>query len=144
MKVSLCSRSCNRTVGSAVLALCAALRACGADDGDKSLATPEGPRTNKIGDDAGGLDPDGGKIGTDIVFPDGAAFEKRSCAVTLRWEGSASDVKIAGEFTGWETGALPLTKNGSAFEITLNPGPMLVGGKPYAYKIIADVRTNDD
>ncbi len=47
-------------------------------------------------------------------------------------------MKLAGEFTDWANGAMPMTKNGSSFEITLSPGPKLEAGKLYAYKLVAD------
>jgi glycosidase len=123
---------------SASLAIASGAIACSDDGAAPSLAIPDGPDSGRIGGDDGGTSPEGGKIETDVVFPGGTTFEARACSVTIRWQGSASDVKIAGEFTGWADGALPMAKSGGAFEITLAPGAALAGGKLYAYKLIAD------
>ncbi len=126
-------------VRGAVLALFAAGFACSSTPDGAQLPTPDGPDSGKIGTgDGGTAETDGGKVETDIVFPDGATFAPRICAVTLRWEGGGTNVTVAGEFTGWADAPLPMTKTGGAHEVTLAPGPSLVGGKLYAYKIIAD------
>ena len=122
----------------ALVALVACSAACSSDNGDADRPTPDGPASGKIGEDGGSVDPDGGKIETDIVFAEGTAFEKRACTLTVRWTGGGSDVKLAGEFTGWAASPLPMAKNGSAHEITLAPGANLVGGQLYGYKIIVD------
>lgn len=75
---------------------------------------------------------------TDIVFGDAAKFAARACTLTMKYSGAAGSVKIAGEFSGWEAGAVTMTKNGSAFEATLSPSATLEAGKLYAYKLIVD------
>ena len=60
---------------------------------------------------------------TDIVFADDAKFAARACTLTMKYSGSGSTVKIAGEFSGWESGAVTMTKNDSAFEATLLRAP---------------------
>ena len=52
--------------------------------------------------------------------------------------GGYYEVKLAGEFTDWATGALPMTKTATGFEITLSPSAKLQGGILYGYKLIAD------
>lgn len=127
---------------SSVLAGAVVLAACSSDDdANRNNTSPDGPDSGKIGNNQDGGssgDGDGGKVETDIVFGEGTSFQKRDCTLTVKWEGGGSDVKIAGEFTSWEKGPLPMTKNGSAFEITLSPGANLEGGKLYAYKLIID------
>lgn len=98
-----------------------------------SFATPDGG----AGTDSGAPG-DGGKEESEIVFPQGTAFAKRSCSLTLSFASNGNDVKLAGEFTDWQTNALPMTKVGNGFEVTLSPGPKLEGGKLYAYKLIVD------
>lgn len=125
-------------LGSIALVLLAALGACSSDDERAERATPSGPDSGKIGDGDGGSRADGGEVETDIVFGDDASFAKRDCTLTVRWEGGGGDVKLAGEFTGWASGALPMTEAGGAHAITLSPGAGLEGGKLYGYKIVAD------
>ncbi|MCW5831273.1 MAG: hypothetical protein KIS78_02300 [Labilithrix sp.] len=123
---------------SVVLSLVAWSAACSSDNGDAERATPDGPDSGRIGDDAGAADPDGGKIETDIAFPEDTVFEKRECTLTVTWTGGGDDVKLAGEFTGWADAPVPMTKAGGAHAVTLSPGANLVGGQLYAYKIIVD------
>ena len=67
----------------------------------------------------GGPAPDGGKEETEIVFDKSTTFGKRACTLTLRVTDPANEVKLAGEFTDWQNGALPLTTvNYAADEIS--------------------------
>lgn len=111
---------------------------CSSDADDAARPTPDGPDSGKIGEDSGADVPDGGEAATDIVFGEGATFQKRDCTLTIRWEGGGGDVKLAGELTGWATSPLPMTKSGGAHEVVLSPGPGVVGGQLYAYKLIVD------
>ena len=80
---------------------------------------------------------DAKKAETDIVFGEDARFTKRDCALTVRWTGGGSDVRIAGEFSQWA--GLPMTPTADgAHEITLSPNMGIEGGKLFAYKVIAD------
>lgn len=115
--------------------------ACAADDGGgingDSYGAPDGS-TRKDGGDPGG---DGGlppKEESDLSFPEGTVFTRRDCTLTLTFTGAASDVKLAGEFTNWETGALPLTKVSSGYAVTLSPSAELPGGQLLGYKLIVD------
>ena len=81
---------------------------------------------------------DGGKEETEIVFDKSTTFGKRACTLTVRYAGAGTEVKLAGEFTDWATGALPMTKTASGFELTLQPSGKLQGGILYGYKIIVD------
>ncbi len=115
------------------------LGACASDSEGTGRPEPPGPDSGKIGEKDGTPGPNG-KIETDIVFDEGTTFAKRECTLTIRWEGGGNDVKLAGEHTtpAWADGAVPLTKNGDAHEITLEPGPSLAAGTLYAYKLIVD------
>ena len=97
-----------------------------------------GPTTNPSSPDAGGPDSAVSPEPTDIVFADDAKFAARACTLTMKYSGSGSTVKIAGEFSGWESGAVTMTKNGGAFEATLSPSATLEAGKLYGYKLIVD------
>lgn len=119
----------------AILASVAA--ACSSSNEEGTAATPPAPEAGTPQID-GGTTPDGGKEETEIVFDENTAFGKRSCTLTVRVADPANEVKLAGEFTGWESGALPMTKTASGFELTLNPSAKLQGGILYGYKIIAD------
>ncbi len=99
---------------------------------------PGGPVVRPT-NDGGVEETDGGPTPpTDIVFPEGTTFTKRSCDLTLRFSGSAGSVKVAGEFTGWASSPVPMTSVTGGFETTLRAGPLLEGGKVYAYKLIVD------
>lgn len=115
------------------------LGAC-ASDGDSPIeGAPTGPDAGKPGQQGDGSAPGpGGKVETEIVFADGTTFTKRDCALTVRWEGGGSDVKIAGEFTSPAWSEVPMTKSGGAHEVTLSPGNGVEGGKLYAYKLVVD------
>lgn len=62
----------------------------------------------------------------------------RSCTVTVRFPGPARSVRLAGEFTQWADGALPLMPDGDGFSRTLGPEDGLLPGARYAYKLIID------
>ena len=62
----------------------------------------------------------------------------RSCDTTVRYEGDASEVLLAGDFTSWLEGALPLRREGDAWSITLGPEQGLVPGRRHAYKLVVD------
>ncbi len=111
--------------------------ACGSSKDDPGAPITPGIEAGPPGD-TGTAVPDGGKEETEIVFDKDTSFGKRSCTLTIPYEGVAADVKIAGEFTDWATSPLALTKTNSGFAITLQPGPKLQGGVLYGYKLIAD------
>lgn len=130
-----------------LLAAASLVAACSSDEDAKNSASPNGPdsgRAGQEGDGGASTNPDGGRVETEIAFGDGAKFDKRDCGVTIRWEGGGADVKVAGEFTSptWANGAKSMTKNGSAFELKIDPttggGAPLEPGKVYAYKVIQD------
>jgi neopullulanase len=111
--------------------------ACSSSEGeDAAPATPLAEAGAPPGE--GGATADGGKEETEIVFDKSTTFGKRACTLTLRVSDPASEVKLAGEFTDWQNGALPMTKTASGFELTLSPSAQLQGGILYGYKIIAD------
>jgi neopullulanase len=110
--------------------------ACSSSEDPASPATTPGIEAGPPGD--AGTDPDGGKEATEIVFDKNTSFAKRACTLTLRYNGTGNDVKLAGEFTDWATSPLPFTKTGSGFEVTLQPSAKLLGGTLYGYKIITD------
>ena len=111
--------------------------ACSSSKDEAPAATPPGPDSGSPTTD-GGATPDGGKEQTEIVFDKSTTFGKRSCNLTVRFAGTANDVKLAGEFTDWATSPLPMTKTASGFELTLQPGAKLQGGVLYGYKLITD------
>lgn len=119
----------------AVLASVAA--ACSSSD-EEAAATPTPGLEAGAPQPEGGPGPDGGKEETEIVFDKSTSFGKRACTLTLRVSDPANEVKLAGEFTDWQNGALPMTKTASGFELTLSPSAKLQGGILYGYKIIAD------
>ena len=125
------------TFAGALAALVTLAVACSSESDADKPATPPGPDSGAGTTDAG-TDGGPGKEETDIVFGDGAKFAPRACTLTLKYQGNAGAVKVAGEFTDWATSAMPMTKNGASFEITLSPGPKLEAGKLYAYKLITD------
>ena len=110
--------------------------ACSSTDADSSTPVTPGIEAGAPGET--GATPDGGKEQTEIVFDASTSFGKRSCALTVRFAGTANDVKLAGEFTGWATSPLPMTKTGTGYEVTLQPGAALLGGQLYGYKLITD------
>jgi hypothetical protein len=103
--------------------------ACSSEDGGNGAQSVPGPTSNAAAPDAGGDDSAVSPEPTDIVFGDDAQFAARTCTLTMRYSGAASSVKIAGEFSGWEAGAVAMTKNGSAFEATLSPSATFEAGK---------------
>ncbi len=116
--------------------------ACGSSDVGDSSPPTSNERVPEAGTslDGGTTTADGQapREETSIVFEKSVAFSKRACSLTLRVAGPGNDVRLAGEFTDWEAGALPLTKAASGFEITLSPSAKLQGGILYGYKIIVD------
>src|SRR5687767_9329388 len=118
-----------------VLSLAAA---CSSEDAGNGATSVPGPTTNPSTADGGETDGAVSPQPTDIEFGDGAKFAARACTVTLKYSGAAGAVKIAGEFTNWESGAIAMTKNGSTFEATLSPSASVEAGKLYAYKLIVD------
>jgi len=108
----------------------------GADGGDD-------PTDSGVLADGGGID-----AGLDAHVPGvdagdtPVAWPARGCDVTLRHAPSAgaSSVRVAGEFTDWEAGALDLRDDDGdgTYEITLSPNPRLTPGELYAYKLIVD------
>jgi glycosidase len=109
---------------------------------DDAASTPKadgGPSNPPVGLDAS----DGAAPVSELVFGNDATFQPRDCTVTLRYSGAANNVRLAGEFTNWEQGAITLQKRNGAFEVTLSPGAQTQGttlepGKRYAYKLIVD------
>ncbi|MBX3275840.1 MAG: hypothetical protein KF729_36620 [Sandaracinaceae bacterium] len=73
-----------------------------------------------------------------------ASWGARACDVTLRHTAPSvsSSVRLAGEFTDWESGALTMRDDDrdGVFEITLSPSARLASGGLYAYKLIVDGR----
>ena len=110
--------------------------ACSSSNGDTS--PPATPVLEAGAPGETGADPDAGKQSTDITFDSSVSFGKRDCTLTVRFAGTANDVKLAGEFTSWATSPMPMTKTASGYELTLQPGASLVGGQLYAYKLITD------
>lgn len=80
------------------------------------------------------------RVETRIAFGTTTAFAKRACTVKLRWDGGGDVVKVAGDFTSptWAGGAMPMTRQGGAHEITIGPGGGIDAGKLYAYKLVID------
>ncbi len=115
----------------------ATLSAACADNGDASPGQPD-PGGPVVGGGKDGGPATGEPPSTDITFPEGTAFAARSCDLTLRFKGSAAAVKVAGEFTGWANGALPMTKTGDGFELVLGRANGLEPGGLYAYKLVID------
>lgn len=118
----------------------ATLGAACSDNGDATRERPDpgGPVVATPREDAGVEEPIDPAT-TDITFPAGTTFASRSCDVTLRFTGNASSVKVAGEFTSWGAGALPMTKSGGGFELVLRGGEGgLSPGGLYAYKLVVD------
>ncbi|MCB9549121.1 MAG: hypothetical protein H6706_25240 [Myxococcales bacterium] len=59
----------------------------------------------------------------------------------MAWSGDAGDVRLAGDFTGWQAGALPLARGGDGvYRRTVGPADGLVPGQLHAYKLIVDGR----
>jgi glycosidase len=122
------------------------LVACSSTDAAREHGDePVGPgsKTNGgvvVAPDGGAVPNEDGKIESDIVFADGATFGQRDCSLTVTFKGTATDVKIAGELTSpqWADGAMPMTKTGDGFSITLQPSASAVGGTLYGYKFIVD------
>ena len=112
--------------------------ACSSSKDEDPSATPAPGTDGGSTQGDTGTTADGGKEQTEIVFDKSTTFGKRACSLTLRYTGTGNEVKLAGEFTDWATGALPMTKTATGFELTLQPSAKLQGGILYGYKIIAD------
>jgi glycosidase len=123
------------TVLASVLATSAV--ACSSSKDEDPSATPPGAEAGAPTEEAGATT-DGGKEETEIVFDKSTTFGKRACSLTVRYAGPGTEVKLAGEFTDWQNGALPMTKTATGFELTLQPSAKLQGGILYGYKIIVD------
>ncbi|MDB4935950.1 MAG: Periplasmic alpha-amylase [Labilithrix sp.] len=111
--------------------------ACSSSKDEDPAATPPGIEAGGPAVD-GGEAPDGGKEQTEIVFDKSTTFGKRECSLTVRYAGGGNEVKLAGEFTDWQNGALPMTKTATGFELTLQPSAKLQGGILYGYKLVVD------
>ena len=121
------------------VALFCVVAACSSEDGGNEAQSVPGPTSNPGSPDGGdGADANVSPEPTDIVFADDAKFAARACTLTMKYTGNAGTVKIAGEHTGWEAGAIAMTKNGNTFEATIAPSATAEGGKLYAYKLIVD------
>jgi glycosidase len=123
----------------------AVLPAACSDNGDASTTARPDPGGPVVGAprDGGAPEEPVPPGTTDITFAAGTTFAKRSCDVVLRYAGNASSVKVAGEFTSWEAGALSMTRAASGgFEIVVRGGAQasaaLQPGGLYAYKLIVD------
>jgi glycosidase len=120
----------------------AGLAACSSSKDDPAAApsssNPEGGPSSTADGGEGGATDDGGKQETAIVFDKSTTFAKRDCSLTISYAGGGNDVKLAGEFTNWQTNALPMTKTASGFELKLTPSTALQGGVLYGYKLIVD------
>ncbi len=105
-------------------------------DGGSGFADPDAGKVPAV--DGGPTPGDGGKEETEITFGAGAVFQKRDCTFTVKFDGAANSVRLAGEFTDWEAKALTMTKVGGSFQTTIAPGPNVEAGKLYGYKLIVD------
>ncbi len=78
----------------------------------------------------------------DAYVPPGlpaANWPLRSCAVTVRYEAPAGmQVLLAGEFTDWADGALPMEHDGAGYVREVGPEDGLVPGELNAYKLVVD------
>ncbi|MFN3202194.1 MAG: alpha-amylase family glycosyl hydrolase [Bradymonadia bacterium] len=100
----------------------------------------EGGAGGEVGGAGGG--PVGGEMGgagggepfdwANITFP------QRSCTTTLRYEGQANQVVVAGSFTNWADAPLPLQRDGGGFSIELGEAQGLTRGELHPYKFIVD------
>ena len=127
---------------SALVPVAFVVAACSSSKDDPAATPPSsnpegGPSSTADGGEGGATD-DGGKQETAIVFDKSTTFAKRDCSLTISYAGGGSDVKLAGEFTSWQTNALPMTKTASGFELKLTPSTTLQGGILYGYKLIVD------
>ena len=78
----------------------------------------------------------------DTLVPPSIEWPVRGCELTLRHTPplGASSVLVAGEFTDWESAALPMRDDDGdgTFELTLAPSARLEAGTRYAYRLIVD------
>ena len=76
-------------------------------------------------------------MGSGIDWTSGQ-WPQRDCDVTLRYDGPANEVVIAGDFTSWADSPLPLQRDGGGFSITLSEAQGLTPGQIHPYKLIVD------
>lgn len=119
----------------AVLAMACVEPPAGADSGvdAASMVTRDaGFGRDASSEDAASLGMDGGAV----------RWAARSCDLTLRHapRAGASSVRLAGEFTGWESALIDLRDDDGdgTYEVTLSPNAHLTPGLVYAYKFIVD------
>lgn len=122
----------------APLSVALLVAACSSDTAARVGPDVDGP-VSLAPRDGGNAGSDGGAApASEIVFPEGTSFADRGCTVTLRFDGAASEVLVAGEFTEWATSPRPMAKTGTSFELTIAPEANVVPGKLYAYRLIVD------
>ncbi|MEZ4473881.1 MAG: alpha-amylase family glycosyl hydrolase, partial [bacterium] len=115
-----------------------------AADRDAAPRPPDAgpPADARVLPDTDPPEPDGAPIdaGPPPPFED-PAWPVRTCEIDVAWTGDAADVRLAGDFTGWQAGALPLARGGDGvFRRSVGPGDGLVPGQVHAYKLIVDGR----
>ena len=64
------------------------------------------------------------------------SWASRSCDVTLRFEGAAQRVAVAGAFNGWDTEATPMSAANGGFEVRLTEADGLTQGELHPYKLV--------
>ena len=139
-----------RTVLIAVLAL----SAC--DDGGSGaqFRTAGDSATEADGASDGGAERDLAFLGDAAVPPDDGVvmldggepdvrvtplfWPERGCSTTLRYAGPGDEVLLAGDFTNWLDGAIPLVRDGDGWAVTLGPEHGLLPGELHAYKLVID------
>ncbi|MEZ4468254.1 MAG: hypothetical protein R3F43_28420 [bacterium] len=80
-----------------------------AADRDAAPRPPDAgpPADARVLPDTDPPEPDGAPIDmTPPPFED-PAWPVRTCEIDVTWTGDAADVRLAGDFTGWQAGALP-------------------------------------
>src|SRR4051794_35472083 len=90
---------------SAVL-LASGVAACSSSKDEDPAAAPAPGNEAGAPQVEAGATTDGGKEETAIVFDKSTTFGKRACSLTLRVGATGNEVKLAGEFTDWQNGAL--------------------------------------
>lgn len=102
---------------------------------DRGVEADLGMRDAAVGDAAPDMAPDMAPMPQVFDDPD---WPIRSCEVTVRFTGAAQTVVLAGQFTDWAAGAVPLARDGDGFARTFGPADGLTPGQRYAYKLIVD------